>query len=268
MSTFRSKNRGFTLIELLVVIAIIAILAAMLLPALSKAKARAQTIHCISNMKQLTLAWIMYNQDNADSVIPNWILVGGESPPESWVSGNVRNNTDSTNLSLIQNARLYAYSKSPRIYACPSAQGIQPGNPKPMDATLMVRTVSMNGRMGGANANSFSVDGPIFNTSSSGNSWVPNPILKANQIKNPDAAAALVFIDESVPSVDDSSFIIFPGDTTWNNAPTACHANGAVMTLADGHVERWAWKGLTGEPPQGTPANPVDYAKVANAIGQ
>jgi len=71
-----------------------------------------------------------------------------------------------------------------------------------------------------------------------------------------------------VPSVDDSVFLIFPTQNSWNNAPTAIHSHGAVMTLADGHVERWGWKGLTGEPNQGTPANADDYAKVENAIGQ
>jgi len=68
--------------------------------------------------------------------------------------------------------------------------------------------------------------------------------------------------------VDDSVFLIFPTQTTWNNVPTASHSKGAVMTLADGHVERWSWRGLSGEPVQGTAANPIDYGMVTNAIGQ
>jgi len=264
-----SRRGGFTLIELLVVIAIIAILAAMLLPALASAKARAQTIHCISNMKQLQLAWIMYAQDNSDNVVPNWILSGnGESPIESWVSGNVGHTTEATNTTYLQNGRFYDYVKSLGIYHCPGTQGIKQTSPTPTDATLLVRTVSMNARMGGATANSTSVQGQIFNTSSTGNGWVPNPILKMNQIQNPSPVVALVFVDESVPSVDDDAFLIFPTETFWNNVPTARHSKGAVMSMGDGHVERWGWKGLSGEPAQGTTANPIDYGMVTNAIGQ
>lgn len=268
MKTISSRFKGFTLIELLVVIAIIAILAAMLLPALAQAKARAQTIHCISNMKQIDLAWVMYAQDNHEQVIPNWILGNGESAPEGWVAGNVSQTTEATNTSYIVNARLYDYSKSPNIYRCPSASGIKAGNPASFDASTMVRTISMNGRMGGATANSISSAGSVFNTSSTGNSWIPNPILKTMQIQNPAPVSALVFVDESVPSVDDSVFLDFVGSTTWNNTPTGRHQKGAVMTLADGHVERWNWKSLPAEGAQGFTANPIDYAMVMNAIGQ
>jgi prepilin-type processing-associated H-X9-DG protein len=244
----------------------------MLLPALAQAKARAQTIHCVSNMKQLDLAWIMYNQDNNDQLIPNWILSNnGESAPEGWVAGNVAQSIEATNTSYIINARLYSYSKSPDIYHCPSVSGTKSDNPTPVDASTMVRTVAMNARMGGATAGDTSTAGTVWNTSSyvtGGNNWIPNPIRKMNQMQNPTPTSALVFVDESVPSVDDSVFLIFPTLTTWNNVPTARHSKGAVMTLADGHVERWSWKGLTGEPQQGVAANPVDYGMVTNAIGQ
>src|ERR1700694_2965280 len=105
-----SARAGFTLIELLVVIAIIAILASMLLPALAKAKQKAQGIQCLSNNRQLGLAWHMYAGDNAEKLALNW----GNSP-SSWVNGWLdfnANNLDNTNISCLLNGLLGSYCKS------------------------------------------------------------------------------------------------------------------------------------------------------------
>ena len=122
--------RGFTLIELLVVISIIAVLAAMLLPALSKAKAKGRQIACLSNLRQLQMGWQLYVDDHNDQLPENGTDYAGPlygSPTNSWVTGNAIRDNDP---SFIQNGSLYQYTQSWAVYHCPSdtslSQGGQP----------------------------------------------------------------------------------------------------------------------------------------------
>jgi prepilin-type N-terminal cleavage/methylation domain-containing protein len=268
MKRTTSNHQGFTLIELLVVIAIIAILAALLLPALSMAKAKVKTTQCVNHMKQLTLCWIMYAQDNNERLVPNWILLAnGAAPREAWVSGNVLILTQATNIAYVENSRLYEYDRSPAIYVCPSLSGVAPVG---VPAASLVRSVSMNCRMGGATTGDTSVDGTVWNTSTLLGSDYP-PIKNTSQIQRPSPVGALVFMDESLSTVDDGFFLIYLGSgvTTWNNSPTARHAKGASLSFADGRAERWAWKGITTEQSAGAPVTQTtDLKKVQDAIGQ
>src|SRR5215472_1691927 len=115
----RRRSGAFTLIELLVVIAIIAILASMLLPALGRAKAKAQSAQCLSNLKQLNYAWTMYSGDYAEVLVPNWL-----ADPRAWIdgtSGSVFQYPGATNLLELRKGLLYPYNPNVGVYKCPTA---------------------------------------------------------------------------------------------------------------------------------------------------
>ena len=256
------QRSGFTLIELLVVIAIIAILAAMLLPSLNRAKEKAHGIRCMNNMKQLAVCWFMYAGDNNDGIVKNWLLPTGLSSPEAWIAGDVSKPAGATNINDIVNNRLYAYNASPGIYRCPSIVGRAPVG---VPASALIRSVSMNGRMGGGDA----ADAARYNVVDT--SYILGPTFpmfkKTVQIRFPSPSPAFVFLDESLLTADDGYFAVRLS-STWQNSPTARHSKGAGFSFADGHAEQWHWRGLDKE--QGfdataTTANLPDLKKLQAA---
>jgi len=220
----QSRKPGFTLIELLVVIAIIAILAGMLLPALSKAKGKATAVKCLNNMKQLTLAWIMYADDHEDKVVRNYL-----SDTRAWIGGNVAALPGATNVLDIRNGRLYPYNQSVDIYRCPSdILGFKLGSRQ----VIRVRSFSMSGRMGGdvACCDFVNPGVPFF--------------LKTADIKDPSPTKAFVFVDENADSIDDGFFAVqakVPNNGYWQNTPASRHGNSGNLSFADGHAESWRW---------------------------
>ena len=233
--TFRSclvGRKAFTLIELLVVIAIIAILASMLLPALSKAKLKANRIKCVNNIRQLTLAAHLYSVDYQDLIPPNFV-----NSTNAWIGGDVSALPGATNVADIKNGRLFPYNGSLPIYRCPSdrIQLSVRGSVHPR-----VRSYSMNGMMGENSPWAATAVHPGHRENE-----------KFGNIINPGAAKANFFIDEQAgegtsvaeTSIDDGYFAVRFGEKNfWQNTPASRHGDGGVLSFADGHSEFIQWQ--------------------------
>jgi prepilin-type N-terminal cleavage/methylation domain-containing protein len=233
---FGARGEAFTLIELLVVIAIIAILATMLLPALSRAKQEAWGSQCVNNLKQCQLAAAEYKTDNGGFLVPN-------SPYDGFMNAGVASNAwidsasgdesflsaapGNTNLALYTTGLLAPYvAKQVGVYKCPADQVPSPNGQR-------LRTYSMNGQMGAVYmaADHFNDDLPALQYS------------KEADITHPSPSDAYVFCEENMYSINDGYLEIDSHNGSFPDVPAAAyHVNALALSFADGHAQIHKWQ--------------------------
>jgi prepilin-type N-terminal cleavage/methylation domain-containing protein/prepilin-type processing-associated H-X9-DG protein len=243
----RRRRGGFTIIEMIIVVGIIGILAALLLPALSRSKSRAQAIMCMNNFRHLGFAWMMYSQDNSDKLAynqaPNPQTLSG--PPQSspnWVN-NIMDwelTPGNTNQNFVSQSVLgYYVNFTGNIYHCPSDHALSSVQ-RNAGWSGRVRSVSMNAMVGDP--------GNVLQNSGNINNPGYEQFVKETDFRDP--SSIFVFLDEHPDSITEGYFLNADSNTAWLHLPASYHNGGGNFSFADGHTEIHRWsRASTVRPP-------------------
>jgi type II secretory pathway pseudopilin PulG len=220
-----SRVQGFSLLELLAVVATIATLAALLLPVLGKTKAKAQQTNCMSNLRQLGLAWEMYYYDNSGWLTEAYPV----NNPRVWVKGDMKSPTEASDVSLLEKSTLYPYHRNTTLYKCPTDRGAISEDQR----LPSVRSYSMNGFMGNRPRDTGAIP-----PSASG---YVQFFARDSDLRRP--SELWVLVDEDDRSIGDGFFVTDPSARVWFNFPSIApyrHSYRYTLNFADGHAEAWS----------------------------
>ena len=264
------KFGGFTLTELMVVLAVLAVLAAVLTPALAATKSGGKVAQCLDDKRQLTLAWLMYASDNGDTLVSYSSWISSQYSYLDWTTSS--KNFDADYLTNSNYALIAYYIRSAAVFKCPADNYQSPA--QIAAGIIRDRSISLNGALTSSGGGP-SVDGAAPNGGrffGSGINGAGSPCTKLTYLSKPGPAATFVFLDEHPDSIDDGIFMFDPGASAtseyWRNLPASYHDGAAGISFADGHTEMHPWQETGGSSPASQKRKTVYPVRFSSPSGQ